>query len=144
MKPTEARTSTLKQVLGIATALLTAGTITVEGQAPKKAPAAATQSGPLPVYPGATFDAQTSAGMTAGMSSGGRDSFFVYLTSDPAAKVAAFYTSKTGKQAQKVEEGSFAFFVSDTSSAMPDLTVQSNLEGPLAGKTVITIVKHKR
>lgn len=88
------------------------------------------------VYPGATFDAQTSAGM----SSGG-DAFFVYVTTDPAARVAAFYEAKTGKKAQKVEDGSFALFLSGR--PLPDLTIQSNLAGPFAGKTVITIAQLK-
>ena len=94
---------------------------------------------PLPVYPGATFDAQMSAGLSSGS-----DSFFVYVTGDPVATVVAFYQTKTGKRAQTLGEGDFAFFLNGDKRAIPDLTVQSNLVGPFAGKTVITIAKHWR
>ncbi len=141
MKPSYVRPWALIRWLSVTTVLATVGTIAAEGQVPKRTPAKQGQAAPVPVYPSATFDAQTSAGMS---SSGGPDSFFVYLTNDPAAKVVAFYTTKLGKTAQKVEEGSFAFFLRGENSAMPDLTVQSNLSGPLAGKTVITIAKHWR
>jgi hypothetical protein len=115
--------------------LMAVGTITAKGQVPK-APAQGGQATPVPLYPSATFDAQTSAAMSVG-----GDSFRVYVTTDPAAKVVAFYTAKTGKKVQKLEEGSFAFFLAG--GPLPDLTIQSNLLGEFAGKTVITVVKFK-
>jgi hypothetical protein len=72
----------------------------------------------------------------------GADQFFIYLSTDPAARVAAFYEAKTGKKADRIPDGSFAFSLAG--GPLPDLAIQSNLLGPFAGKTVITIKRTKQ
>ena len=45
----------------------------------------------VPVYPGATYLAELSGGMSMG-----ETYYWVFVTSDPPSKVAAFYKAKTG------------------------------------------------
>jgi hypothetical protein len=88
-----------------------------------------------PLYPGAQFDAQTSAGMSSG-----EQHAYVYLTADPLDRVVAFYEAHTGKHAMQADRNSFG--ISLTGGPLPDITMQSNL-APWPGKTVITIMKRQ-
>ena len=56
-----------------------------------------------PVYPGATYEAQISGGMSQGESY-----YWVFVTADSASKVAAFYKAKTGVTPTEME-GMFMF-----------------------------------
>ena len=93
-----------------------------------------------PVYPGATYDGQMSAGMSQG------DSYYwVFVTTDPAATVAAFYKQKTGLVPVEIE-GNFQFTIKKGANPyFPDqgFTVEPNKA--LAGgvKTAITFIKRK-
>lgn len=51
----------------------------------------------VPPYPGAIFDAETSAGMSLN-----EDRYYIYRSADPMEKVVAFYEASTGKKAVKV------------------------------------------
>jgi len=94
-----------------------------------------------PVYPGATYEAQISGGMSQGESY-----YWVFVTADSASKVAAFYKSKTGVTPTEME-GMFMFTLKKGSNPyFPDhgLVIEPNKQltaGP--PKTAITFNKKK-
>jgi hypothetical protein len=55
-----------------------------------------------PLYPGAFYDARNSAGMSLGA-----DTAYLFMTSDPPAKVADFYAKKLNKKPSELVKGSF-------------------------------------
>lgn len=94
-----------------------------------------------PVYPGAAYQAQISGGMSQGESY-----YWVFVTEDPASKVAAFYKAKTGIAPTEME-GMFMFtFKKGSNPYFPDhgLVIEPNKQltvGP--PKTAITFSKKK-
>ncbi len=94
-----------------------------------------------PVYPGATYEAQLSGGMSQGESY-----YWVFVTADSASKVAAFYKAKTGVTPTDME-GTFMFtFKKGSNPYFPDhgLVIEPNKQltaGP--PKTAITFSKKK-
>jgi hypothetical protein len=94
-----------------------------------------------PVYPGATYEAQISGGMSQGESY-----YWVFVTADSASKVAAFYKAKTGVTPTEVE-GTYMFtFKKGPNPYFPahGLVIEPNKQlsaGP--PKTAITVTKEK-
>jgi len=94
-----------------------------------------------PVYPGAIYQAQISGGMSQGESY-----YWVFVTADPASKVAAFYKTKTGV-AHTEMEGMYMFvFKKGANPYMPDhgLVIEPNKQltaGP--PRTAVTFNKKK-
>ena len=103
-------------------------------QLAKNPPAAQTLG--VPIYPGAVFNPEISAGMSLN-----DYQYYVYLSNDPPAKVVAFYEQRLGKKASSCE-GGYAFVLKGK-LPVPDegLTIQPNelFGGP--AKTVITLQK---
>lgn len=92
----------------------------------------------LPLYPGARFDAQ----MSAGLSMGDGERYYIYLSQDPIEKVVAFYEGRTGKTAQKLDDNSYMLAVRGT-LPFPELGVIMQAELALLPDvpTVISIRK---
>ena len=94
-----------------------------------------------PVYPGATYEAQISGGMSQGESY-----YWVFVTADSGSKVAAFYKAKT-RVTPSETEGIFMFtFKKGSNPYFPDhgLVIEPNKQltaGP--PKTAITFNKKK-
>ncbi|HUH13984.1 MAG TPA: hypothetical protein VMK65_12795 [Longimicrobiales bacterium] len=87
-------------------------------------------------YPGATFDVQSSAGMSLG----DEERYYIYLSADPIEKVVAFYEAKTGKKAEKTDETSYGLAL-EGSLPFPAFGIyfQTGLPYPPPTKTVITV-----
>ena len=110
---------------------------------PRPAPLAQPTEAQLgaPFYPGAVYQPEISGGMSQGESY-----YWVFVTSDPAPKVAAFYKAKTGVTATEVE-GTYMFTLKKGSNPyFPDhgLVIEPNKQltaGP--PKTAITFNKKK-
>jgi len=93
-----------------------------------------------PTYPGATYDGQMSAGLSQGESY-----YWVFSTSDPAPKVAAFYKQQTGLVPMEIE-GNYQFTIKKGKNPyFPDLgfTVEPNKMFVGGLKTAITFIKKK-
>ena len=91
----------------------------------------------VPFYPGATFDAQASAGMSLG------DDFamYIYLSGDQPSKVAAFYEQKL--KIKPMKSGDMYMIPLKGELPMPDegIAIQPNTMFGGSAKTVITIQK---
>jgi hypothetical protein len=93
-----------------------------------------------PTYPGATYDGQMSAGLSQG-----ETYYWVFSTSDPAPKVAAFYKQKTGLVPMEIE-GNYQFAIKKGDNPyFPDqgITVEPNKIFAGGQKTAITFIKKK-
>jgi hypothetical protein len=92
----------------------------------------------VPLYPGARYDARSSAGMSMD-----DQRAFLFVTDDAPAKVVKFYEAKLGKKAQGGPATGYMFAL-EGSGLMPDegLAVQSNML-PGGGKTLITVMREK-
>lgn len=92
----------------------------------------------VPVYPGATFDAENSAGMSAGNDY----AMYLYLTIDPPSKVAAFYEQKLKIKAEEVVKGNYMIPLKGE-LPLPEegISIQPNTMFGGKAKTVITIQK---
>ena len=90
----------------------------------------------VPLYPGATFDAQSSAGMSLGED----ERHYIYLSADPIEKVVAFYESKTGRKAEKTDEAAWVLAI-EGQIPFPRFGIyfQSGLPLPPPTRTVITV-----
>jgi hypothetical protein len=92
-----------------------------------------------PLYPFATFARELSAGMSAG----GSERYYVYFTRDDAQRVRKWFEDRTGKKALDAIGGG-SYIVLD-SNAIPRLTIsmRSTADMPYApmGATIITIRK---
>jgi hypothetical protein len=96
-----------------------------------------------PVYPGSTYLAELSGGMSMG-----ETYYWVFVTSDSPSKVAAFYKAKTGLTAMELD-GSFLFDLDGKKGSnpyMPDrgIAIEPNKQltaGP--PKTSVTFNKPK-
>lgn len=90
----------------------------------------------VPIYPGAVFNPEISAGMSLN-----DYQYYVYLSNDPPAKVVAFYEQRLGKKASSFDGG--YLFALKGKLPVPDegLTIEPNkfFDGP--AKTVITVQK---
>lgn len=95
-----------------------------------------------PLYPGSTYDAQNSQGMSAG----GGTTYYIFLTDDPPAKVAAFYEQKLKVKAGKFDES--YMIPLKGSLPMPDegIAIQPNTLGGKSAKakTMITFQKQAK
>jgi hypothetical protein len=91
----------------------------------------------VPIYPGAAFNAEASAGMSLG------DDYamFVYLSNDQPAKVAVFYEQKLKKKAEKT--GDMYMIPLKGKPPIPEegIVIQPNTMFGGGAKTVITIQK---
>jgi len=94
-----------------------------------------------PFYPGAVYQPEISGGMSQGESY-----YWVFVTPDPASKVAAFYKAKTGVVATEME-GTYMFTLQKGSNPyFPDhgIVIEPNKQltaGP--PKTALTFSKKK-
>lgn len=92
----------------------------------------------VPVYPGATFDAEA----TAGMSAGNDYAIYIYLTLDQPSKVAAFYEQQL--KIKPVEVGKDQYMIPlKGKMPIPDegISIQPNTMFGGNAKTVISIQK---
>ncbi len=92
-------------------------------------------------YPGATFDAATTAGMSSA-----EERYAIYTTADPIAKVVAFYERTTGKKGQRMPDGESVLIAVKGSGPFPELGVmiQPRLpQYPPSVKAVITVRQAK-
>jgi hypothetical protein len=94
----------------------------------------------VPVYPGATYDGRNSAGMSMS------DHYmWIFMSTDPVDKVAAFYKAKTGRVPANLE-GAFLFTLKRGSSEyFPDhgVMVEPNKMFAPPAVTAITVIKLK-
>jgi hypothetical protein len=92
----------------------------------------------VPVYPGATFDAENSAGMSAGNDY----AMYIYLSADPALKVASFYEQQLKKKANEAAKGHYLIpLKGDPLLPEEGISIEPNTMFGGAAKTVITIQK---
>ena len=110
-----------------------------EGGPPPRAtlPQPSEQELGAPVYPGAKYDGELSAGM-----SGGGDWFYwIFLTNDPPGKVAKFYEEKTQVKPEKME-GSYIFALKGK-PPIPEhgIVIEPNTMFPPPAKAVITVAR---
>jgi hypothetical protein len=94
-----------------------------------------------PVYPGAIYQAQVSGGMSQGESY-----YWVFVTADPASKVAAFYKARTGVTPTEMEGMYMFVFRKGANPYMPDhgLVIEPNKQltaGP--PRTAVTFNRKK-
>ena len=91
----------------------------------------------VPIYPGAVFNPEISAGMSLDEDY----QYYVYLSNDPPAKVVAFYEQRLGKKASSYEGG--YLFALKGKLPVPDegLAIQPNVLFSGPAKTVITVQK---
>lgn len=90
-----------------------------------------------PLYPGATFNAEA----TAGMSAGNDNAYYVFLTTDSPSKVVAFYEQQLKIKA--AGEGGRYMIPLKGKLPMPDegISIEPNTMFGGSAKTVITIMK---
>ena len=101
----------------------------------------------VPLYPGARFDGQVSAGMSQMDNEG---TFYVFTSTDSPQQVTAFYQTRTGRKGITNEGGTLIAVKGE--GLFPDLgvTIQPNAPELLLGryppsvKTVLTIRKRKQ
>ncbi len=91
----------------------------------------------VPIYPGAVFNPEISAGMSLDEDY----QYYVYLSNDPPAKVVAFYEQRLGKKASSYEGG--YLFALKGKLPVPDegLAIQPNVLFGGPAKTMITVQK---
>jgi hypothetical protein len=93
----------------------------------------------VPIYPGARFDPET----TAGMSEPGAG-YFVFFSADPVDQVTRFYEQRTGKKAERTPGGSMIAVKGSLPWPELGVTVQPNAfaEGwRKAMKSLVTVRK---
>ncbi len=92
----------------------------------------------VPVYPGATFDAENSAGMSAGNDY----AMYLFLTTDPPSKVVAFYEQQLKIKAVEAVKG---YYMIPLKGEMPlpeeGISIEPNTMFGGKAKTVISIQK---
>lgn len=92
----------------------------------------------VPVYPGATFDAENSAGMSAGNDY----AMYLFLTTDPPSKVVSFYEQQLKKKANEAVKGHYMIPLKGE-LPLPEegISIEPNTMFGGKAKTVITIQK---
>ena len=90
-----------------------------------------------PIYPGAKFDAESSAGMSAGNDY----AMYIYLTTDPPSKVAAFYEQQL--KTKVTGQGDRYMIPLKGKLPIPEegISIEPNTMFGGSAKTVITIMK---
>jgi hypothetical protein len=91
----------------------------------------------VPVYPGASYDAQNSAGMSQPT-----EKYYLFTTGDPVAAVQRFYENATKHQAAAFGDGGAVIIVLEGAAPFPKhgVVIEPNRGGyPPAVKTVITV-----
>jgi hypothetical protein len=92
----------------------------------------------VPVYPGARFDADA----TAGMSAGNDYMMYIYLAADGSSKVVEFYEKQLKKKAVQPAEGKYMISLKGNSPIPEEgISIEPNTMFPGSAKTVITILK---
>jgi len=131
-------------VAAILTAVLIFGVVSLANAASGARPAPLPQPTEAqmgaPAFPGATYDGQMSAGLSQGESY-----YWVFATSDPVAKVVAFYKQKTGLVPLEIE-GNYQFTITKGKNPyFPDagFTIEPNKMFVGGPKTAITFIKKK-
>jgi hypothetical protein len=95
-----------------------------------------------PIYPGSTYDAQNSQGM----SDGGSHKYYIFISNDPTDKVAAFYEQKLKVKAGKYDKS----YMIPLKGALPmpdeGISIQPNTLGGKSAnaKTMITFQKQTK
>jgi len=91
-----------------------------------------------PIYPGAQFNADASAGMSLDNDY----KMYIYLTTDPPSKVVAFYEQNLKRKAEEPTKGHFLIPLKGK-MPMPDegISIEPNTMFGGSAKTVITIQK---
>jgi hypothetical protein len=92
----------------------------------------------VPLYPGATFDANNSAGMSAGNDY----AIYIYLTSDQPSKVAAFYEKQLKIKPVELENNQYMIPLKGK-MPLPDegISIQPNTMFGGSAKSIISIQK---
>lgn len=92
----------------------------------------------VPVYPGAKFDAENSAGMSAGNDY----AIYIYLSTDPPSKVVSFYEKQLNKKADEAIKGHYMIPLKGK-LPLPEegIAIEPNTMFGGSAKTVITIQK---
>lgn len=94
----------------------------------------------VPLYPGAKFNADATAGMSAENS----ENYYVYMSTDSPEKVKAFYEKKLKKKAM---DGGNSMYMIALKGELPipeeGLSIQPNTMFGGSAKTVITIMRKK-
>ena len=92
----------------------------------------------VPVYPGATFDAENSAGMSAGNDY----AMYLFLTTDPPSKVVAFYEQQLKIKAVEAVKGHYMIPLKGE-MPLPEegISIEPNTMFGGKAKTVISIQK---
>lgn len=103
----------------------------------KAAPPTAKELG-VPLYPGAAFNLDASAGMSMDEDSRA----YVYLSGDAPAKIVAFYEKATGKKAEPLDAGAYRVVLKGK-GAFPEhfLSIEPNTMFGGAAKTVLCVFK---
>jgi hypothetical protein len=91
----------------------------------------------VPLYPGAVFNPEISAGMSLDDDY----QYYVYLSNDPPAKVVAFYEQQLGEKADSNEGGYIIALKGKLPVPDEGLTIQPNMLFGGTAKTVITVQK---
>lgn len=118
------------------TALVVLATTLVPAVASAQAAPTPEQLG-VPVYPGATYDARNSEGMSQPT-----EKYYIFTTADPADRVVAFYENATRKRGTPLGEGA-VMVVLEGQVPFPahGVMIEPNRQGmyPAAVRTVITV-----
>jgi hypothetical protein len=91
----------------------------------------------VPVYPGAAFNAEASAGM----SMGDDYAMYLYLSNDQPAKVVSFYEQQLKKKAEKIGSGYMIPIKGKPPIPEEGIVIEPNTMFGGSAKTVITIQK---
>lgn len=90
-----------------------------------------------PIYPGAKFDAESSAGMSAGNDY----AMYIFLTTDPPSKVAAFYEQQLKKKVTGQDDRYMIPLKGNLPIPEEGISIEPNTMFGGSAKTVITIMK---
>jgi len=114
--------------------------VEAETKSLKSKPPTAKELG-VPIYPGSTFNADASAGMSAGNDY----AMYIYLTTDEPSKVVSFYEKQLSKKAAETVKGRYLI---PLKGKMPipeeGISIEPNIMFGGKAKTVITIQKKFR
>ena len=139
--PSKVTRHCLASVLAVFLALGLASNLSAQkGARPESLPQPTEAQMGAPAYPGATYHGEISGGMSQNEAY-----YWVFTTTDSAAKVAAFYKQKTGLVPMEID-GNYQFTIKKGDSPyFPDqgIVVEPNKTFTGAPKTAITFTKKK-